>query len=232
MNELIKITHTEGKQTVNARDLHAFLEVKTEFSHWIKRRIAEYGFTIGTDYVVAKNGERVIIDKIEYYLSIDMAKELSMVERNEKGQQARQYFIACEKELKTFVLPQTFSQALLLASQQAEQIEQQTALLLEQQSKVEFHDAVTGSKTTTDLGTVAKVLNYPGMGRNNLFEFLRENKILMTNNRPYQRFVDSGHFRVVESRYIVNLEERISFRTVVFQKGIKMIKKLLDESAK
>ena len=133
---------------------------------------------------------------------------------------------------KRFAIPQTFAQALLLASQQAEQIEQQNALLLEQKSKVEFHDAVIGSKTTTDLGTVAKLLNYKGYGRNNLFDLLRSKGVLMLSNRPFQRYVDSGHFRVVESKYMVNAEERISFKTVVFQKGIAMIKKILDDVTK
>jgi len=237
MNELIKITQSENKQSVDARELHNFLESRQDFSTWIKSKVINNGhFTENTDYILLHNAMEQVghggNNRIDYTLTIETAKKVAMAEQTERGNQVRDYFIECEKRLKTFVLPQTFSQALLLASQQAEQIEHQTALLLEQQSKVEFHDAVLGSKTTTDLGTVAKVLNYPGMGRNNLFEFLREKKILMTNNRPYQRFVDSGHFRVVESRYMVNLEERVSFKTVVFQKGIKMIKKLLDESAK
>lgn len=92
-------------QTVNARDLHSFLEVGKDFSTWIKGRIDQYDFIDGTDFVTyeaapqnggaGKRGAR-----IEYAITLDMAKELSMVERNEKGKQARQYFIECERRAK------------------------------------------------------------------------------------------------------------------------------------
>ena len=88
---------------------------------------------------------------------------------------------------KQFKIPQTFSEALLLASQQAEQIEHQNKLLLEQKPKVDFYEAVTGSKDTIDMGSVAKVLNKK-IGRNKLFEFLREDGVLMSNNIPKQAF--------------------------------------------
>ena len=89
----------QAQQTVNARELHAFLEVQTRFNDWIKNRVDEYGFIENQDFITFTenlvNGGR----RIEYALSLDMAKELSMVERNAKGKQARQYFIDCEKRL-------------------------------------------------------------------------------------------------------------------------------------
>jgi len=89
----------QAQQTVNARELHVFLEVQTRFNDWIKNRVDEYGFIENQDFITFTenlvNGGR----RIEYALSLDMAKELSMVERNEKGKQARQYFIDCEKRL-------------------------------------------------------------------------------------------------------------------------------------
>lgn len=86
-------------ETVNARELHEFLESKRQFANWIQDRIAQYGFVEGQDFTVNKfvNGRATQID---YHITLDMAKELSMVERNEKGKQARQYFIKCEKELR------------------------------------------------------------------------------------------------------------------------------------
>ncbi len=102
-------------QTVNARDLHEFLKVGKDFSNWIKDRIKQYEFVENQDYVIvdnlsspksasAKSRQQPIKD---YAISIDMAKELSMVERNEKGKEARQYFIQCEKQAKAAVaLPQ------------------------------------------------------------------------------------------------------------------------------
>lgn len=87
-------------QTVNARDLHSFLEVGKKFADWIKDRIEQYGFIEETDYVTfSQNGEKGR-PTVEYAISLDMAKELSMVERNEKGKQARQYFIECERRAK------------------------------------------------------------------------------------------------------------------------------------
>ena len=91
-------------QTINARDLHAFLEVGKDFSNWIKDRISLYGFVEHVDYVVfAKTGENSSGGRPqrEYSLTLDMAKELSMVERNTKGKQARQYFIQCERVAKS-----------------------------------------------------------------------------------------------------------------------------------
>lgn len=102
--DLIKIENRQGKETVNARELHEFLESKQDFSTWIKNRIEKYKFVVNIDYVTAPqnygtaNGGYSI--RNEYYLSIDMAKELSMVENNEKGRQARRYFIECENRLK------------------------------------------------------------------------------------------------------------------------------------
>ena len=107
MNELISLTQSaingELQQTVNARELHAFLEVQTRFNDWIAARINEYEFIENQDFVSflkttkKPNGGRPAID---YHITLDMAKELAMVERNEKGKQARQYFIACEKLAK------------------------------------------------------------------------------------------------------------------------------------
>ena len=113
MNELIKLNEVnigdESIQTVNARELHEFLESKQDFSTWIKNRINDYDFVENQDFAVSHKkmenpqGGR---PAIEYQISLDMAKELSMVERNEKGKQARKYFIECEKKLREVTQPQ------------------------------------------------------------------------------------------------------------------------------
>jgi len=95
-------------QTANARELHAFLEIGKDFSNWIKDRIDQYSFIENQDFVVfARNGENPSGGRPskDYAISMDMAKELSMVERNEKGKQARKYFIECEKRAKAAVDP-------------------------------------------------------------------------------------------------------------------------------
>ena len=105
--ELFQISETEINgtltKTVNARDLHSFLESKQDFSTWIKSRIAKYDFIENQDFkLLHKKMEQVSGAKhmIEYAITIDMAKELSMVENNEQGRLARRYFIECEKQLK------------------------------------------------------------------------------------------------------------------------------------
>ena len=127
-----------------------------------------------------------------------------------------------------FNLPQSFSEALQLAADQAKQIE-----LLEKKNnelipKAEFFDAVTDSKTAISIGETAKVLD-AGIGQNKLFAFLRDNNILKSDNTPYQRYIDMGYFRVVEQKYEVHGEIKISIKTLVFQKGIDFIRRLLNK---
>lgn len=103
MIELIKIIEKEdGRRAVSARELHLFLESKQEFSNWFKNRVDKYELIENVDFVrlinlSSENHGRGGQNKIEYAISIDAAKELSMVEGNEKGKEARRYFIACEK---------------------------------------------------------------------------------------------------------------------------------------
>ena len=108
MNELIKLQpqtiNGNPVETVSARELHAFLQSKQDFSTWIKNRIEKYGFVENQDFI--KLHKKMELSKtgqmgIEYYITLDMAKELSMVERNEKGREARKYFIECEKRLNS-----------------------------------------------------------------------------------------------------------------------------------
>lgn len=94
--------------------------------------------------------------------------------------------------------------------------------------KAEFFDAVTDSKQAIAIGDVAKVLDM-GVGRNKLFEILRETKVLMPDNRPYQKYIDAGYFRVVEQKYQKNGDTYINLKTLVFQKGIDFIRRKLEK---
>ncbi|MCI4624770.1 MAG: antA/AntB antirepressor family protein [Candidatus Magnetoovum sp. WYHC-5] len=87
-------------QTVNARDLHEFLGITSKFADWVKNRIREYGFIENQDYITFSKNLESGGRTVDYHVSLDMAKELAMVERNEKGKQARQYFIECERRLR------------------------------------------------------------------------------------------------------------------------------------
>lgn len=93
--------------------------------------------------------------------------------------------------------------------------------------KAEFYDTVTGSKDCIDIGQAAKVLNF-GKGRTTLFKILREHKILMYDNIPYQTYIDRGYFRVVESKFTKpNGDTCISKKTVVYQRGLDFIRRFL-----
>lgn len=103
MKELIKIENREGIETVNARELHERMQVATRFNDWIKSRIEKYGFIEGQDF--AKVTEKIVTQggaqgAHSYYLTIDMAKELAMVENNEHGRNIRRYFIDVEKKFR------------------------------------------------------------------------------------------------------------------------------------
>lgn len=223
MNEIISVNF--DTQTVSARGLYAELEVTDRFSRWFERMTA-YGFTENEDYtsvksstVVNNGAERELQD---YDLSVDMAKHICMVQRTEKAKEVRQYLIDLEKAWNT--PEQVMARALKLADKTIDNLKQQ---VLEMKPKADFFDAVADSKTAISMNEVAKVLNIKGYGRNNLFEFLRENKVLDSWNVPYQRYVDNGWFRVIEQHYQKNGEPIVTTKTLVYQKGVDGIRKMI-----
>lgn len=114
--------------------------------------------------------------------------------------------------------------------QLADKVEENERLQLENKEmkpKAEFFDTVADSKTAISMNDVAKVLGIKGMGRNNLFEFLRNEKILMSNNVPFQIYVDRGYFRVIEQKYMKNGEPCMNIKTLVYQKGVDFISKTI-----
>lgn len=236
MEEIIKIEDHNGKRAVNARELHGFLESKQEFSNWIKNRIKQYGFIENQDYCsfdkIVKRDNGATVRK-EYALSIDMAKELSMVENNEKGRIARGYFIACEEKLKQGVLVMpNFSNPAEAARAWADQYEQRLKLeakAREDAPKVEFFESVAESKDAVEMKAVSSTLNYVAVGRNKLFAILREQKVLQSNNSPYQKYIDAGYFRTIETKKNCGTEVRIFIKTLVYQKGLDYIRKLLNK---
>ena len=99
----------------------------------------------------------------------------------------------------------------------------------EMQPKADFFDCVADSKSAFSMNEVAKVLDYKGIGRNKLFEFLREQGILDRYNVPYQRYVDNGWFRVIEQKYMKDGEPIVTTKTLVYQKGVDAIRKRLEK---
>ena len=241
MNELIQVAERQigdgAIQTVNARDLHAFLGSKRQFADWISERIQKYGFVENQDFVIASQncdakspGQRGGHNKKEFFLTLDMAKELAMVENNNKGKQARQYFIECERRAKANVIdittaladPAKLRTALLAYTEKVMVLE---AKVLEQAPKAQFHDAVAEAINCQSVQEIAKVL---GTGPNRLFKFLRDEGLLMRDNLPYQQHLDAGYFRVVEKQYNDGRGESYTYtRTLVTGKGLAYIQKRL-----
>ncbi len=204
MNELIKVSEYQGRQIVSARDLYGYLEVETPFSMWMPRMI-EYGFEEGKDFItflLESTGGRPSTD---YGLTLDASKEISMIQRTEKGKLARQYFIACEKRLQQIV-PRTHLEvlqsemALLIESERVknELTIANTKIELDK-PKVVFAESVIGSSNSILVRQFAKDLCDGGfeIGQNRLFEWFREKKYLNVDNEPYQQYVAQGLFEVI-----------------------------------
>ena len=207
MNELIKVNYENDRPTVLARDLHNFLKVKTAFKDWFPR-MCEYGFSEGTDFcsfLSESTGGRPAQDA---QLTIEMAKEICMLQRNERGKQARQYFIQLEKDWNSPEL--VMARALKMANNKIGSLEERT-LHLEQKieqdkPKVLFADAVTTSQNTILIGELAKIVRQNGveMGQTRLFRWLRENGYLIKRkgsdyNMPTQKSMELGLCEIKET---------------------------------
>lgn len=229
MSNIINIEEKNGKQAVSAKELFLKLGLnKTQWARWARLNIEKNQFAIeGIDYYtldIMSNGN----ETKDYALTIEFAKRICMLSRTIVGEKIRQYFVDVEKRYIANVnTPVTYLEALkqLVAKEEEKQ------LLLQQNNdmkpKAEFYDAVTGSTTAISIGDCAKVLNM-GVGRNSLFDFLREKHVLMYNNIPYQSYQDLGWFRVIEQKFTKpNGDTCINLKTVVYQKGVDGIRKLL-----
>lgn len=201
MNELIKINYESDRPTVLARDLHEFLEVETPFNKWFSR-MCEYGFTDGADFqtfLSESTGGRPATDA---QLTIDMAKEICMLQRNERGKQARQYFLQLEREWNS---PEAvMSRALRMAEERLERFKTINANLSVQnaimQPKAEYFDGLCDRESLTGVRETAKLL---GLKQNDFVKWLIDHKYIYRDKRgrlmPYAEHVDSGLFTVKET---------------------------------
>lgn len=225
-------------QTVSARELHDQLHIGTRFNDWFPR-MTEYGFVEGTDFYSkmskTDNGGRPSTD---YEISVDMAKQICMIQRTPEGKAVRQYLIDLEKAWNT--PEQVFARALKMADEKINSLkENNTRLIAENQRmrpKEIFADAVSASHTSILIGDLAKLICQNGyqIGQKRLFEWLRENNFLIkcgsSKNIPQQRYVEQGLFEVKESN-VQNPDGsvRITRTTKVTGKGqIYFVNKFLE----
>ena len=234
INQLIKIEIENDKQLADCRELYKFLEIKTPYTQWFER-MCEYGFVREIDYIpVSQKSESGGISGVKviqnHFITLDMAKEICMIQRNEKGKEARQYFINCEKAWNSpeMILSRAIDIQKRMIEQKEEEIKNLNIKIQEYTPKVEFHDAVTKSDDWLDMSEVCKTLKTP-FGRNRLFEFLRKEGILDDENRPYQSYVDRSYFKLVETSFTTNGKIKINLKTVVSQKGLDWLLKILKK---
>ena len=203
MNEIIKVNYENDRPTVLARDLHNFLEVKTAFKDWFPR-MCEYGFSEGTDFcsfLSESTGGRPAQDA---QLTIEMAKEICMLQRNERGKQARQYFIQLEKDWNS--PEKVMARALQIADKKIKRLETQ---IEEDRPRVLFAGAVETSKSSILIGELAKIIKQNGIkiGPIRLFEWMRQNGYLIRRNgsdynMPTQRAMEMGLFEIKETSIV------------------------------
>lgn len=226
MQELIKVQVHNDRQLVSARDLYKGLELKIRFSLWVSKNFDSFeegqDFTsVSTDTEVSNNGGVQVRKLQDYLLTIDMAKELCMMSKTEKGKEVRKYFIEVERKWNN---PQEIVKRGYAILQN-----ENTRLKLENKQmkpKALFADAVATSKNDILIGQLAKILRQNGYetGQNRLFKWLREHHYLCSKglkyNQPTQKAMELGLFRVKE-RTVNNPDgsSRITVTTKVTGKG-------------
>lgn len=235
MNELIKVNYDSDRPTVSGRELHEFLEVDTPYHKWFPR-MCEYGFSEGTDFAE-------VLDKIVqnplggrpatyHQLTISMAKEIAMLQRNERGKQARQYFINLEEAWNKPEM--VMSRALKMAEKQISNLRLVNSELSVQNQimkpKADYFDELVDRNLLTNFRETAKQLEVPPK---RFVSFLIERKYIFRDKRgrlmPYAQHVENGLFEIKES---VNEKTKWSgTQTLVTPKGRETFRLLCLQSA-
>ncbi|WP_297453266.1 antA/AntB antirepressor family protein [uncultured Corynebacterium sp.] len=246
---LIPIERDGDNYAVMGRDLHEFLEVSTEYRHWFPRMI-EYGFEQDKDYTVIFDrnplGGRPAVNHI---VSLDMAKELCMIQRTERGKQARQYFIEAEKQLRAadtapaHQLPQDYASALRELANAVDTVEAQREQIALDAPKVEYHDQFIKDDDLLSFRTVASSF---GIGERNLRQLLIDRKWIYrestqtydkqkgwrTRNRYSEHYNHKPHFRRVLHHDVPKFNGEVMHTLKITPDGAAAILGLLDRIAR
>ena len=201
MNKLINVTLNENQEpVVSGRQLHKVLNVNSNYTTWFER-MTEYGFTEGQDFLPHLEKSTGGRPKQDHVLKLDMAKEIAMIQRTDKGKEVRQYFIQVEKDFNS--PEKIMARALKIADRKIIKLE---ATIEEQKPKVIFANAVSASHTSILVGEFAKLMRQNGvnMGQNRMFVWLRENGYLINRkgsdkNMPTQKSMELGLFEIKET---------------------------------
>lgn len=223
MNEIIKVEVNEnGEQAVSARELYEGLGIKKDFTNWFKQQAERINLIEGTDFTpfwAESTGGRPSMD---YAVTLDIAKHLCMISGGEKAHQIREYFIQVERAWNS--LEQVMARAIQIAQKRISNLQ---LVIEEQKPKVESYENFIEAKNSQDMNVVAKAL---GMGRNKLYDFLRSKKVLLSNNTPYQEYLDRGYFEVKEKPITMGNSTINKPQTYVTPKGVTYIENLLKRA--
>jgi anti-repressor protein len=235
LQELLPIS-TEGSlgNVVDARALHRALGSKQQFADWIKFRLQEIDATPEIEYVqyrVSEKTETGLSNRIEFAVTTDTAKEIAMLERNDKGKAIRKYFI--DHERNTRAKPLTRADLARMVLDQESELEKQKTLSLEQKPMVDAYEEIMSSEGLMSVAKVAKLLN---TGEIKLFAQLRARGVLMdgkrsgleNHNLPYQVHLDAGRFEVKVRNVDTPTGSRLTTTTLVTGKGLEYIRRLLE----
>lgn len=213
MKDLIKIEINENQEpVVNGRELYEALGIQTRYDTWFNR-MKEYGFAENVDYVeinekVDAQKRARTYEQINHAIKLDMAKEIAMIQRNEKGKEVRQYFIQVEKDFNS--PEKIMARALKIAENKLNVLQlenaEQKKTLEEQKPKVIFANSVETAKTSILVGELAKIIKQNGydIGQNRFFEWLRNNNYLISRkgtdyNMSTQKAMELGLFEIKET---------------------------------
>ena len=242
MNEILTINYESENPTVSARELHEKLHIGTKFTTWFER-MKEYGFSEGKEFFpkLGETSEQGGRPQTDFEISVDMAKQICMIQRSPEGKQIRQYFIDLENAWNT--PEQIFARALKMADKTIESLKKDNAVLIEDNERMKpkeiFADAVSASNTSILIGDLAKILKQNGVntGQKRLFEWLRDNGYLIksgnSKNMPTQRSMELKLFEVKETT-VANPDGsvRVTKTTKVTGKGqMYFINKLVPHEA-
>lgn len=238
MNELLKVNYDNDRITLSARELHKFLGVTERFGNWFER-MNQYGFQESIDYLGRKVFNTQAHQELQdYQITLDMAKEIAMIQRSDKGKEVRQYFLELERRWNS---PEAvMNRALEYSRKQVKALMEEKQGLIEENKELKpkalFADAVSASNESILIGQLAKLIRQNGyeIGQNRLFEWMRDNGYLIKKgeryNQPTQKSMDLGLFEVKE-RTITNPDgsTRITLTTKVTGKGqVYFINKFLS----
>jgi anti-repressor protein len=205
--ELIKIKEQNGKQLVEAKELYNFLKVKTAFKDWFPR-MTEYGFKEGIDFSSILSESTGGRPSKNYIITLNMAKELSMIQRTQKGKEAREYFIKCEEAWNSpeMILARASQIQSIMIENYKEKVEVLEEKIEKNKPKVVFAESIEVSKSSILIGEMAKLIKQStglDIGQNRLFHWMRENGYLIKRkgsdyNMPTQKSIDKGLLSIKE----------------------------------